>query len=66
MSVARVTEISARGDSYDGAIKAGIDRAKKTLRGVQHVYVQDHEVYLDDGEVREHQVAMKVTFTLDD
>lgn len=66
MSVARVTEISARGDSYDSAIQAGLDRANKTLRGIQHVYVQDHEIYLDNGSPTHHQVAMKVTFTLDD
>lgn len=66
MSVARVTEITARADSYEAAISAGIERATQTLRGVEHVWVKDHEVYLDDGSVTEHQVTMKVTFTLDD
>ncbi|WP_370325012.1 dodecin family protein [Euzebya sp.] len=65
-SVARVTEITARGSDYQSAIQAGIDRANKTLRGVQHVYVKDHEIYLEDGTVTEHQVDLKVTFTLDD
>lgn len=66
MSVARVTEITARADSYEGAIQAGLERAKTTLRGITHAWVKDHEVYLDDGAVREHQVTMKVTFLLDD
>jgi flavin-binding protein dodecin len=66
MSVARVSEITARGSSYDEAIRTGIERATQTLRGVEHVWVKDHEIYLDDGTVREHQVALKVTFLLDD
>lgn len=66
MSVARVTEISARGNSYEEAITNGIQRASQTLRGVEHVWIKEHEVYLDDGTVRHHQVDMKVTFVLDD
>ena len=66
MSVARVTEITARGSSYDEAIRAGIERATKTLRGVTHAYIKDHEIYLENGSVTEHQVDMKITFMLDD
>lgn len=65
MSVARVTEITARADSYDNAIKAGIDKANQSLRGVEHVWVKDHEVYLSNGQVTQHQVALKITFILD-
>ena len=66
MSVARVTEITARGNSYEDAIKTGVERAHQTLRGVTHVWVKDHEVYLEDGSISQHQVTLKVTFLLDD
>ena len=64
MSVARVTEITARADSYDAAINTGIERAQATLRGVEHVWVKDHEIRISDG-VASHQVSLKVTFILD-
>ncbi|MEE8602838.1 dodecin family protein [Euzebya tangerina] len=64
MSVARVTEITARADSYEAAIDAGITRAQETLRGVEHVWVKDHEIRLADGQAQ-HQVSLKVTFVLE-
>jgi flavin-binding protein dodecin len=66
MSVARVTEITARSpEGFDAATKAGLERAAKTLRGVQHAYIKDQEVYLDNGTVKEYQVTLKITFMLE-
>lgn len=66
MSVARVTEITARSStSFEDAVSTGLDRAKATLRNVSHAWVKDHEVYLD-GDQQSYQVTMKVTFLLDD
>lgn len=42
MSVARVTEISSISDkSFDDAIRQGITRATKTLRGVSGAWVKE-------------------------
>ena len=41
-SVAKVTEISARSDkSFEDAIKVGLARASKTLRGVNSAWVKE-------------------------
>ena len=67
MSVARVTEITSMSpDSFDAAIKEGIDRATKTLRGVTHAYVKEQEVSLENGQVKGYEVTLKVTFLLED
>jgi flavin-binding protein dodecin len=67
MSVARVTEIvAASPKSFDDAIKAGIARAAKTLNNVKGAWVQDQELILDDGNIKEYRVHMKVTFVLTD
>ena len=67
MSVARVTEIvAASPNSFDDAIKAGIKRAAKTLQNVKGAWVQDQELILDDGEIKEYRVHLKVTFVLTD
>lgn len=66
MSVARVTEITSRSTAgFEPAISEGLDRARKTLRNIQHAWIKDQEVYLD-GESQTYQVTMKVTFELDD
>ena len=65
--VARVTEISARStESFEDAIKVGIERARQTLRGVRSAWVKEQQVTVDDeGRIAEYQVNLMVTFVLE-
>ena len=66
MSVARVTEISATSpQSFEDAIRQGLERATKTLRGVTAAWIKDQRVKLENGQVAEYQVNMEVTFVLE-
>lgn len=67
MSVAKVTEIiSSSPNGFDEAIKQGVERAQKTLKGVQGAWVKDQKVILDNGSIKEYRVNLKVTFVLQD
>ena len=68
MSVARVSEIKASStESFDDAIRQGVDRAVKTLRNVRSAWVQNQEVKVDEaGNITQYRVQLKVTFVLDD
>jgi len=67
MSVARVTEIIASSDnSFDEAIRVGVERANKTLENVRGAWVKDQKVIVRDGEIKEYRVTLKVTFVLRD
>lgn len=64
--VARVTEISARSpESFEAAIKVGVERATQTLRGVTSAWVKEQQVHVEDGRVIEYQVNLLVTFVLE-
>ncbi|QEO13337.1 dodecin domain-containing protein [Agromyces intestinalis] len=66
MSVARVTTITARSaDSFEGAIREGIERASATLRNVSGAWVKDQTVEIEDGVIRTWQVTLEVTFVLE-
>ena len=66
MSVATVTELSATStQSFEDAIRQGLERATKTLRGVTAAWIKDQRVKLEDGKIAEYQVNMEVTFVLD-
>ena len=66
MAVARVTEISATSaQSFEDAIRQGLERATGTLRGVTSAWIKDQRVKLADGRVTEYQVNMEVTFVLE-
>lgn len=67
MTVARVTEISATStQSFDDAVKQGVERAGKTLRNVTSAWVKEQRVAVQDGKVAHYQVNIQVTFLLED
>ena len=67
MSVARITEISAMSStSFDDAVKVGVERASRTLRGITSAWVKDQRVVVDGGSIKEYQVNLQITFVLDD
>ena len=66
MAVARVTEISATSaQSFEDAIRQGLERATSTLRGVTGAWIKDQRVKLDNDRIAEYQVNMEVTFVLE-
>ncbi len=67
MSVARVTElISASPSSFEDAIQVGIERAVKTLKNVEGVWVANQKCVIENGKISEYRVNLKVTFILED
>lgn len=67
MSVARVTEIVATSEkSFDDAVRVGIERANKTLENVKGAWIKDQKVVVENGQIKEFRVTMKITFVLRD
>ena len=67
MSVAKVSEISASSPtSFDDAVKVGIERANKTLKGITGAWISEMKCDVQDGQVSAYRVNMKVTFILTD
>jgi flavin-binding protein dodecin len=67
MSVARVTELSCTStDSFEDAIRQGIERATKTLRQVRSAWVKEERVTVGRDGALEFQANILVTFVLED
>ncbi len=67
MSVAKVTEIIASSKmSFDDAVSKGVKRADKTLKNVKSVWVKEQKAVVEDGNITEYRVTMKVSFLLKD
>jgi hypothetical protein len=67
MAVARVTEIVASSTKgFDDAVKEGIKRASKTLRGITGLEVVSLKAKVESGKISEFRATMKVTFVLED
>ena len=67
MSVAKVTEIIASSPtSVEDAVREGVKRASKTIKGIQGVWVKDTKATVSDGEITEWRCTLKITFVLND
>lgn len=65
MSVAKVTELSCSStESFEDAVRQGIERAQRTLRGIKGAWVKEQRVSVDGGKL-EFQVNILVTFVLE-
>ena len=67
MSVAKVTEISASSSvSFDDAIRVGVSRAAKTIKNIKGFWVNEQSGVVDNGQITEYRVNIKLTFVLND
>ncbi|HEY8180237.1 MAG TPA: dodecin family protein [Candidatus Limnocylindria bacterium] len=67
MSVARVTELSCTStESFEEAIRQGIERANRTLRQVRSAWVKEQRVNIGRDGAIEFQANIMVTFVLED
>ena len=63
MSVAKTSEITAASSkSFEDAIRQGIRKMGKSVDNIEGAWVKEQKVVVDDGEVAEYRVTMKVTF----
>jgi flavin-binding protein dodecin len=64
--VARVSEIIAASPlGFEEAIKAGFERANRTLRDITGLRVVEQRVSVDDGKISEYRVRLEVIFVLE-
>ena len=64
--IARVSEIIAGSrHSFDDAIRAGFDRANRTLRGITGLRILEQRVAVSEGKISEYRVRMEVIFVLE-
>lgn len=67
MSIAKTIEISASSpNSFDEAVKHGVQRASKTVQNIREAWVKEQKVVVDGGAVKEYRVHMNITFMLND
>ncbi|RMH22933.1 MAG: dodecin domain-containing protein [Acidobacteria bacterium] len=66
-SVAKVIEISASSPkSFEDAIESGIAKAAKTVKNITGAWVNEEKVRVENGQVVEWRVNLKVSFVLDE
>lgn len=58
--------VGTSSESYEKAIETAVKRAARTMRGLRWFEVVEQRGYIDDGEVEQFQVRLRVWFHLED
>jgi dodecin len=67
MTVARVSRITAgSSSSFDDAVRGGLERANRTIRGITGLHVVEQKAKVEKGRIAEYRVTMELTFVLED
>ena len=63
MAILKVIEVLSNSDeSWEDATSKAVKNASKTIKNIRSVYVQEQSAVVDDGEVKEFRVNVKITF----
>ncbi len=65
MSIAKVIEVLAEGDSVEAAIEGAVAEASKTVNNIRSAYVNDIQAVVRDNAVVKYRVNVKLTFIID-
>ena len=67
MSVLKVIEIMANStESWEDATKSAIKHAGKSVKGIKYDFVQYQSVVVDENNIYQFRVNVKITFEVND
>ncbi len=63
MAVLKVVELMANSKkSWEDAASKAVKKASKTIKNIRSVYVKEQSAVVNNGEIVEFRVTLKVTF----
>ena len=63
MSVVKFIELSGRSpESFADAVRQTVERASQTIRNIQSVWVKEFEGVVENNQVTQFQVIVKISF----
>jgi flavin-binding protein dodecin len=67
MSIVKMVELSSQSpDSWEDATRQAVERAAQTLRNIRSVWVKEFEAVVENEQVTEFRVILKIAFQLDE
>jgi len=65
MSVAKNIEItSSSTESFDDALRKGIERAAKTIENIRGAWIKEQKVEVSNGKISEYRITIILSFVL--
>lgn len=64
MSVAKVIEIIAEGETIESAFDNALSQASKSVDSIKSVWAEDIEAIVENNEIQTYRVKAKITFVV--
>lgn len=64
MSIAKVIEILAEGETIEEAFETAVKEAAKTVNSIQNVWVDDIQAIVENDQVVRYRINAKITFAV--
>lgn len=65
MSIAKVIEVLAEGDSIEAAVQNAVADASETVRNIRHVYMKEFQAIVENNKVTKYRINTKITFVVE-
>jgi flavin-binding protein dodecin len=66
MAVMKVVEILAQSpESWEAATRDALEHAKKTIRNIRSIYIQDMMAEVENDQIVQYRVNAKITFRIE-
>ena len=67
MSIIKMVELSSQSpDSWEEATRQAVERAARTLHNIRSVWVKEFEAVVENEQVTQFRVILKIAFQLDE
>ena len=67
MSIVKMVELSSQSPhSWEEATRQAVERAARTLRNIHSVWVKEFEAVVEEEQVTQFRVILKIAFQLDE
>ncbi len=64
MSIAKVIEILAEGDTIEAAVESAVAEASQTIDEIRHVYFKEFQALVENNKVVRYRINAKITFVV--
>lgn len=65
MSIAKVIEVLAEGETIEAAAESALLEASKTVHNIKHLYLRDPQAIVEDNKIIKFRINAKVTFVVE-
>lgn len=67
MSIVKMVELSSQSpDSWEEATRQAVERAARTLRHIRSVWVKEFEAVVENEQVTQFRVILKIAFQIEE